>query len=133
VIPQLIKKFYDAKVTGSGHIEIQGTGNETRAFCYISDFIDGLIKVFNSKKSNQTYNIGTSEEITINYLCTTINEILGENLKIIPTPVLEGSPIRRCPNLEKISLLGYQPKIGIKEGLNLMIPWYLKKFKEIYR
>jgi len=129
VIPQLIKKFYDAKVNGNGQIEIQGTGNETRAFCYITDFVEGLIKICNSGEYNQIFNVGTSEEITIHNLCAVINEILGENLKIIPTPVLDGSPTRRCPNLEKISLLGYQPKIGVRDGLNHMIPWYLKTFE----
>lgn len=130
VIPQLIKKFYSAKENGVDQIEIQGTGNETRAFCYITDFVDGLIKVWNSREYNQIYNIGTSEEITIYNLCTVINEILGESLKIMPTPVLGGSPTRRCPNLEKISLLGYQPKIDIREGLDHVVPWYWRTFRD---
>ena len=130
VIPQLLSKFYNAKLNNKFSIEIQGTGRETRAFCYIDDFIDGFIRVCTSDQMNEIYNIGTNEEITILNLCTEIGKIIGTEFSIISSPIQEGSPLRRCPNIGKINLLGYIPKIKISEGLSKTMEWYFQNFED---
>lgn len=129
IIPEIIKKivnpinpqYIDNKLL----VNIQGSGNETRAFCYISDFIDGLIIAANlSDKTTPIFNVGTEDEIKISDLIYMIANILNIEIQIIPGKKLEGSTNRRCPDITKLSKFGYTPKVSLREGLEKTIDWY---------
>lgn len=127
VIPELIYKIYkgkkDKKII---KLQIKGTGNETRAFNYIDDFVDGFMIMLKKGKHLNLYNIGTSEEISIKQLVNKISKVIDLKIKIKSSKLLKGGTERRCPNINKIKKLGYKPKIKINEGLKPMINWYSK-------
>ena len=126
VIPQIVKKILDSK---DGTINIQGNGTETRSFCYIDDAIDGMILGSTSKTKN-IFNIGTTYEISILKLVNKIANILQRNIIIKTTPIQEGSPKRRCPDITRLQKLGYNPKIDLDDGLKLTVEWYKNKLEE---
>ena len=132
VVPQLIirmKKNIDKKKTGKIRFLIKGTGNETRAFNYIDDFSEGLMKIINKGKHLNIYNIGTQEEVSISKVVKLIGKYFKREIIIIKSPGHPGSTQRRCPNIAKIKLLGYKPKTKLKDGIKIVADWYLKNYK----
>lgn len=97
---------------------ILGDANETRSFCYIDDFIDGVMLVREFGKHLGVYNIGTTEEVTIGELATRMAGCAGKRIIITDKNELrEGSIARRKPDISKLQELGYEPKISLDEGL----------------
>jgi len=121
VIPEFIKKIeLNEKFT------IQGNGIMTRSFCYISDAVDGIILAGTKDEGkNEVFNIGNqSTETSINQLVTYLEEISGKTVNPIHISAPEGGTNRRNPDISKVRTLGYDPQVGIKEGLNKTYAWY---------
>jgi len=127
VIPQLVKKIIDATnglELKTATIEIQGSGKETRAFCYVEDAADGIILAAEQGTDGEVYNIGKEEEIAIIDLVKQIGHVMGVQLTITHTHLQMGSTPRRCPSIKKLGALGYQPSISLKDGLQRSVEWY---------
>jgi UDP-glucose 4-epimerase len=103
---------------------IQGTGEETRSFCYIDDAVEGILLCATLGKSREIYHIGTEDEITIAGLAKEIAGLLGLKINIIPGKRLPGGTTRRCPSIAKICSLGYEPQISLRKGLIKTTDWY---------
>ena len=127
VIPQIVKKIID-KSKNLRHkkckIIIQGSGMETRSFCYIDDASKGIEYIANNGKNNQIYNIGNQNEIKIRNLIIKIGEFLGVNVEIQNGKLQKGSSARRVPNMLKLKKLGFTPKINLNLGLKNTVEWY---------
>ena len=133
VIPNFvlrIQKLIDESSDNILDFQINGTGQETRSFCFIEDFIDGLIMMYEKGEHLNIYNIGTEDEISINNLAKLISKYFEKNIKVKPGEILKGSSKRRCPNINKLKQLGFTPKINLEEGLKKTIPWYVKHYFE---
>lgn len=126
-IPQLtlsIKKMIKSKKSGLINLSVQGSGKETRAFCYIDDFTQGILKVLKKGKHLEIYNIGTMEEISIKELAQEIGRCFGRKVKILAGELKEGSTLRRCPDTTKLKKLGFKPKFSLVKGLQQTVGWY---------
>jgi len=127
VIPQMAMRMAgQATHASSGVIgfQIQGSGQETRSFCFIDDFIDGLMLVQEHGVTCNVYHIGTTEEVTIADLAHRIAGQLGRKIDILPGPIQAGSTLRRCPAIDKLARLGYQQKVSLDQGLTSTCGWY---------
>jgi UDP-glucuronate decarboxylase len=119
-----------AKGTKGEPLPVHVGGRQTRTFCYISDAIIALYKVFLSDRHGEVYNVGNDEgEITMLALAKKVAKLLGNNVKIAKIPYPPGypkdEPQRRRPDLTKIRKhLGYVPKINLDTGLRRFIAWY---------
>ena len=118
VIPEFIKRFKSLK---GKKFKIQGTGKETRSFIYIDDFINAIGCILKRGKHLQIYNIGTSEEISINNLVKMISKIINKKVSIIRSPLKKGSTKKRLPDIKKIKKLGFKQKIKLEEGLKRIL------------
>jgi len=117
VIPELMIKSLKAK----NKITIEGSGKETRSFCYIDDFINGLIILIKKKISGfNIFNIGNDREISINNLTKLIIKNSKKNLLIKNKKLRTGSSKRRCPDIKKIKRLGYKPIVSLETGIEKM-------------
>lgn len=128
VIPQFIlrmKKLSENFVLRDIDFPIQGTGEETRSFCYIDDAVEGILLCATHGKSREIYHIGTEDEITIADLAKEIAGFLGLKINIIAGKRLPGGTRRRCPSTAKIHALGYGPKTSLRKGLKKTIDWYV--------
>ena len=127
VIPELTEKIRK-KINKSNKfsIKIEGTGNETRSFIHIDDFINGFLLILKKGKKNNIYNIGSNEQVTIKELIKKIEKILRVDIKIIPGKLRKGSAKKRCPDIKKLSKLGHINKINLIDGLKNTIKWYLQ-------
>ena len=106
--------------------KIQGTGNETRAFIFIDDFTDGLMRVINKGEHLNVYHIGTSNEIKLSELAVEISKLFDTNINVVPGKLTEGSTLRRCPDISKLRKLGFNPDTSLADGLEVSKSWYIK-------
>ncbi len=130
VIPQLIEKMMTAASESDADdvsIPIEGTGKETRAFCYIDDCVRGLALAGMEGEAGTIYHLGTEDEVTIDQLNELLAGALELKLKTIPSERRTGSPIRRCPSTQKLRTLGYKPQVPLAEGLAKTIAWHKKR------
>ena len=129
VIPQFIERAL-AGVASTVPFEIQGTGEETRAFCFVDDIVDGILLMYRNGGHRQVYHIGNDEEVTILALAHRVAELLKKTFDIGFTEASVGGTPRRCPDITKMRRLGYQPKILLDEGLQRTIAWYSMNQRE---
>jgi UDP-glucose 4-epimerase len=125
VIPQLIAKVAAAAKDGSGTVELQGDGSETRAFCFVDDIVDGIITMWQRGDHLNVYHIGSMEEVTIITLARQIAERMGVAIEFIPGEAPAGATPRRCPDIGKMRSLGYEPKVSLAEGVARTVEWYM--------
>ena len=118
VIPELMRKSLKEKK----YLTIEGTGKETRSFCYIDDFLNGLSILIKKKiKGFSIFNIGNDQEITISKLTGLILKNLNKKLIIKKKKLRKGSTKRRCPDLRKIKNIGYKPAVNLDSGIKKII------------
>ena len=129
VVPEFFKRVRRSKHTAlNGVLEfpIQGTGDETRAFCFIDDAVQAIKLCSDIGVSGEIYNVGVDNETTISSLAQTIGKICGLELDLIKNKQLDGSTTRRCPDISKIKELGYFPDTSLDDGLQRCSEFYLK-------
>lgn len=126
VIPQFALRMKDLCASTEGRIRfpLQGSGEETRAFVFIDDFIDGLLTVIDRGEHLNIYHIGTSEEVSIAEVATQVGACFGREIEIVPGELYEGGTARRCPDVSKLASLGYVPTYKLREGLPRTVAWY---------
>ncbi|MBC8312981.1 MAG: GDP-mannose 4,6-dehydratase [Candidatus Cloacimonetes bacterium] len=113
-------------------IEIYGDGKQSRCFAYVSDVVDGLVKLMNNKETEgEIFNIGNDEEITIEDLAKKIKKMTNSKSKIVYMKYEDAYETgfedmkRRIPDLSKINkLIGYEPKVKLNELLKRIIEYY---------
>jgi UDP-glucose 4-epimerase len=127
VIPELavqMARLIGEHPSGPVPFPVQGTGEETRAFCHADDCTDGLSLLLDEGTPGGIYNVGNDEEVTIAHLAGLIGAHYGREVKVIPGVLAKGSPPRRCPDISKIRALGYEPKVPLAQGLGPVLDWY---------
>ncbi|MGB6351347.1 MAG: NAD-dependent epimerase/dehydratase family protein [Pseudolabrys sp.] len=127
VIPQLALRLdAAAKAQSSGTLQfkIQGTGNETRSFCFIDDLVAGVMVMREKGTHLGIYHIGTTEEVTIADLARRIAALHGREIEPVAGASMAGATSRRCPDISKLAGLGYKPRVTLSDGLKPTLDWY---------
>jgi nucleoside-diphosphate-sugar epimerase len=123
VIPEFVLRMLE---TGPD-FPIQGTGRETRSFCYIDDCVDGLLTLYDKGAHRSVYHLGNPyEEWSIGGLAELIGEKLGRKVRVVPGTLPKGSPTRRLPDIGKMRGLGYKPHVDLFTGLESTVEWYVR-------
>jgi UDP-glucuronate decarboxylase len=107
-------------------ITIYGSGEQTRSFCYVSDLVDGLMRLMNSDaKVTGPINLGNPGEFTIRELAELVIELTGSKSKLVKKPLPEDDPKQRQPDIAKAKkTLKWEPKVKLKDGLKKTIPYF---------
>ncbi len=105
-------------------LTIYGDGSQTRSFCYVSDLIDGIVRLSKSSE-HLPVNIGNPEEWTILECAREVLAITGSSARIDFEPLPQDDPTRRRPDITKAqTLLDWQPKVKLREGLKLSLSYF---------
>jgi dTDP-glucose 4,6-dehydratase len=111
-------------------LTIFGDGKQTRSFCYVDDLVEGIYRLLFSDYSGPV-NIGNPDEITINDFAKEIIQLTGTKQKIIYKPLPKDDPKVRQPDISKAKkLLGWEPKVSRKEGIQKTYQYFLTLSKE---
>ena len=113
-------------------ITIYGDGSQTRSFCYVSDLVDGMIKMMNNDHGFiGPVNLGNPSERTILDFAKLIIEMTNSNSKIVYKPLPGDDPTQRKPDISLAKKeLDWEPKIDIRDGLNKTIEYFSKKIQK---
>jgi UDP-glucuronate decarboxylase len=105
-------------------LTIFGDGSQTRSFCYVSDLVEGLIRLMNGNYIGPV-NLGNPGEYTILQLAQTIQDMIDPTAKLIFKPLPQDDPQRRQPDISQAKLhLGWEPTVQLKEGLLKTIAYF---------
>jgi dTDP-glucose 4,6-dehydratase len=108
-------------------VTVFGDGSQTRSFCYVSDLVDGIIRLMESKEHGPI-NIGNPAEMTIKQIAETIIEMTGSKSTIVYKPLPEDDPKVRRPDITRArTLLGWEPRVELREGLTKTIDYFRSK------
>lgn len=127
VIPQFIlraKKLAEESPAGAVPFAIQGDGSQTRSFIHITDFTEGLMRVIESGEHLAIYHIGTREEVSMESVARQILAFFHRRPVFQHQPLPEGSTPRRCPDITRLTRLGFAPQIPLQQGLTEVCQWY---------
>jgi UDP-glucuronate decarboxylase len=107
-------------------ITIYGTGNQTRSFCYVSDLVDGLVRLMQTADEvTGPVNLGNPVEFTIGQLAETVISLIGSSSKIAYRPLPEDDPRQRCPDITLAQkLLAWAPRVQLRDGLIKTIEYF---------
>lgn len=107
-------------------ITVYGDGTQTRSFCYVSDMVDGLMRLmFGEGLTGEVINLGNPNEITVLQLAQTVKRLMHARSEIVFGPLPQNDPTRRRPDITKArKLLNWQPQTGLEEGLTKTIEYY---------
>lgn len=130
VVPALIRKFYEAKMSGAKSIPIWGTGNATRDFVFVGDVARMITKLINIENIPNLINLSSGTEITIRGLAEILRKIIAPDVRLdfdINAP--EGQ-LHKIFSTDKMRSLGLNAEITLEEGLRITYEWLIDQFAE---
>ncbi len=121
---RVVSNFIVQALNGND-ITIYGDGSQTRSFCYVDDLIDGMTRLMSADDVIGPVNIGNPGEFTIKQLAEEVISLTGSKSKIIYQPLPSDDPKQRQPDITLAKeKLGWEPKVGLKEGLVKTIEYF---------
>ena len=125
VLPALLRKFHEAKITGSDEVVIWGTGTPRREFLYSDDLAEAAIFLMNNHEDPALVNVGVGEDVSICELAGHVKETVGfEGELTFDTSKPDGTP-RKLMDVTKIHGLGWRAKTTLEEGIPKAYQWYV--------
>lgn len=124
VLPALIRKFHEAKVSGAGQVEIWGTGSPRREFLHVDDLADACLHLMQSYDDEPLVNVGCGEDISISELAALIGRIVGyDGAVVFDKSKPDGTP-RKLLDVSRLGSLGWRPRIRLEDGIRTTYDWY---------
>ncbi len=107
-------------------ITIYGDGSQTRSFCYVSDMIEGLMRLMDSEPApGAPVNLGNPVELTVSDLAERVIALTGSRSRLVHMPLPVDDPRRRRPDISRAkAILGWEPKVGLQQGLEATAEWF---------
>jgi dTDP-glucose 4,6-dehydratase len=120
---RVISNFVTQALAGSD-ITVYGDGRQTRSFCYVSDLIEGILRLSRSNEHSPV-NIGNPVEWTILECAREVLALTGSNSQIRHEPIPQDDPVRRRPDITRaMQILDWKPKIELRSGLSFCIEYF---------
>lgn len=125
VLPALLRKFHEAKISGAKEVVVWGTGTPVREFLYVNDLAEACLFLINHYSGESIVNIGTGQGITIRELAQLIGKVVGFAGNIVFDPSKpDGTPVK-ISDISRLRSLGWTAKTTLEQGLAETYAWYL--------
>ena len=129
VLPALIRRFHEAKISGADSVTCWGDGSPLREFLYVDDLAELCVYLMNNYSGNETVNAGSGKEITIKDLTALVAEIVGYSGKILwDTSKPNGTP-RKIMDVSKAASLGWNAHTSLRDGIRLAYEDFKKRYE----
>lgn len=130
VLPALIRRFHEAKVSGAGSVTCWGDGSPLREFLYVDDLAELCVFLMQNYSGNETVNAGTGKELTIKELTETVARVVGFEGEILwDTTRPNGTP-RKLLDVSKAARLGWTYHTELEDGIKLAYEDFKQRFRE---
>lgn len=130
VIPGLIRRFHEAKVSGVDEVAVWGTGAPLREFLHVDDLARALLFLMNNYSDEPIVNVGSGVEVTIAELVETISRVVGFEGRIrFERPEMDGTP-RKLVDSTRLRSMGWKPAYGLEEGLTEAYEWFVNNVQD---
>lgn len=127
---RVISSFLRQALRGED-LTVYGDGSQTRSFCYVSDQIEGQLRLMHSSE-NLPVNMGNPDEFTILECAQAVLAITGSQSRLAFEPLPQDDPRQRRPDITRArELLDWEPKIGLPEGLRRTLPWFRRELERL--
>ncbi len=109
-------------------LTLYGDGSQTRSFCFVSDLVEGLVRLMNTQGANQPVNLGNPVEFTMRELAHEVAELCGRETVVVMQPLPQDDPRQRKPDITRArELLGWEPTIQLREGLQRTVAFFRER------
>ena len=126
VLPALIRKFHDAKISGTREVVVWGTGNARREFLHVDDLADACVFLMDHYDEAGHINVGTGEDLRIRDAAEMLRDIIYPEARLtFDTSKPDGSPCKRL-DVSRLHALGWRHTVGLREGLASTYQWFLE-------
>lgn len=126
VLPAMIRKFHDAKLSNADAVEIWGTGTPRREFLHVDDLADACLYLMDHYESDQHINVGTGTDLAIHELAEMIREIVHPNCTITYDHTKPDGTPRKLLDVSTLHALGWRHRIELQDGIESTYRWYLE-------
>jgi len=126
VLPVLIRKFVEAKRSGSNKVTLWGSGAPFREFMHVNDFAKAVLVCMDKYDDSKQINVGSGQEVSIKELATKISAVVGFTGEIIWDSGKPDGTMRKVLDSSKIANLGWKPLISLDQGIASTVEWYLQ-------
>jgi GDP-L-fucose synthase len=127
VVPALIRKFHEAKVSGASHVPVWGSGRPKREFLHVDDLADACLFLMDKYEGDGTINVGSGEDLTIADLAGLIRDAVCPGVEIrFDASMPDGTP-RKLLDVSKLHALGWRHRTPLNEGLASAYEWYCSR------
>ena len=131
VLPALLRKVHEAKVRGSDHIEVWGSGNPRREFLHVDDLADATVFLLKHYNDEPHINVGTGSDLAISELAATIADVVGWHGELrFDATMPDGTP-RKLLDVSRLRDLGWTARISLRDGIATTYDWYLRNEKQL--
>ncbi len=128
VLPAMIRKFHDAKVSGAPSVTLWGTGSPRREFLHVDDLARAVVALLERYDDAPPINVGVGEDVTIKELAELVRDVVGYQGDIEwDTTKPDGTP-RKLLDVSRIHALGWQAEIGLRDGIASTYQWFQQNF-----
>ena len=125
VLPALMRKAHEAKLSGADEMVIWGSGTPRREFLHVDDCADALVHLMKTYSADEHVNVGSGEDLTILELAAAVAEAVGFKGRIVcDRSKPDGTP-RKLMSSDRLRATGWRPKIGLGEGIASTYRWFL--------
>lgn len=126
VLPALIRKFHEAKISEARSVSLWGNGSARREFLYVDDMADACVFLMKHYNSSEIINIGCGKDQTIKMLANLVKRIVGYKGNIRwDTTKPNGMP-RKQLDVHKLFALGWRPRVVLEDGIRMEYKWFLE-------
>lgn len=126
VLPALIRRFHEAKVSQAASVTIWGTGNPMREFLHVDDLAQACLFLMSHYSAEQSINIGTGEDVSIRQLAELVRDVVYPEVNLeFDTTKPDGTP-RKLLDVSRIHSLGWKHAINLPDGIRTSYEWYLQ-------
>lgn len=128
VLPALIRRFHEAKISGAHSVTCWGDGSPLREFLYVDDLAELCVFLMNNYSGSETVNAGTGREISIKGLTELVAEVVGYDGAILWDSSKPNGTPRKVMDISKANALGWKAKTGLREGIRLAYEDFKAKY-----
>ena len=126
VLPALIRKFHEAKITGSPEVVMWGTGTPKREFLHVDDLADAVVYLMQNYDAEEIINIGVGEDVSISELAHIVADTVGYSGRIVNDLTKPDGTPRKLMEVSRLHALGWKASIPLHEGIASTYQWFLQ-------